>query len=507
MKLKRQKILLTIVAAMVTVTMCGCGGGEREPQGKDITVSIYGGDILQVAEDAPVKRALEEKLDIKLEYIDSTWEIRHTKLNAMISSGKIPDLFTYGYTGGTNVDGFIQQNVIAELTPYIEQYPNIKKRMEEFGMITGYGREANYFIPIKSTDADSSVVCEHAWFYRKDIVDEIGLEIPENADELYHFLKAIKQYFSDKGIEDVYPLTLQDAYFMYCIYDLFDTNIAGVEKVNGVLSPMAVGENMKQAVLFAKKLYNEGLLDAEFMLTPDWEFMINKFLSGKAVVTYTNYKYDVLSEMCREMYPDTNPREQIAYMPVMKNIDGEKKVRGVYNYFGGLYFKKEDNEAKMQKKLELVDYMMSDEGMKLLRYGIEGEHYRMEGDKPVSLLDKGAGGEPQRILDIDPSAHIKSLVTYDVLFMDDATSNRDYITEIRDEYLKYAQVADEFMYRVPQNQMSIDKIALEEFAETSLLNLIIGTGDFETEWEKYCRRYMERDGEELLKYAAGQYTN
>ena len=503
----KKKILLGITTIMITVILCGCGGGNKELQGKDITISIYGGDIQHVSADAPVKCALENKLGIKLEYIDSTWEIRHTKLNAMISSGKIPDLFTYGYTSGTNVDGFIQQNVIAELTPYIEQYPNIKKRMEEFGMVIGYGRGTNYFIPIKSTAADSSVVCEHAWFYRKDIVDKIGLEIPENADELYTFLKAIKQYLSDNGMEDVYPLTLQDAYFLYCIYDLFDTNIAGVEKVDGVLAPTAVGEKMKQAVLFAKKLYTEGLLDAEFMLTPDWQFMINKFLSGKAVVTYTNYKYDVLSEMCRQMYPDADPMTMINYMPVMKNIGGEKKVRGVYNYFGGLYFKKEDNQAKMQKKLELVDYMLSDEGMRLLRYGIEGKHYRMEEDRVVSLLDKGTDGEPQRILDIDPSAYIKSLVTYDVLFMDDATSNMEYITEIRDEYLKYAQVADEFMYRVPQNQMSFDKVALEEFAESSLLSLIIGTDDFETEWEKYCRRYMERGGEELLKYAADQYTN
>lgn len=506
MKTKIQRILFGITAIITTVTMCSCGGSEKESSGKDITVSIYGGDIQQVSDDAPVKRALEDKLGIKLEYIDSTWEIRHTKLNAMISSGKIPDLFTYGYTGGANVEKFVQQNVIADLTPYIDKYPNIKKRMEEFEMITGYGRETNYFIPIKSTDIDSSVVCEHAWFYRRDIVEKIGLDIPKNADELYTFLKAIKQYYSDNG-QDIYPMTLQDAYFMYCIYDLFDTSIAGVEKVNGVLSPTATGAKMKQAVLYAKKLYDEGLLDAEFMLTPDWEFMIDKFLSGKAVVTYTNYKYDVISEMCRKLYPDSDPMAMVAYMPVMKNTEGVKKVRGVYNYFGGLYFKKEDNQAKMQKKLELVDYMLSDDGMRLLRYGIEGEHYRMEDGRIVSLLNKGTDGDTKRILDIDPSAHIKSLVTYDVLFMDDSTLNRDYITEIRDEYLKYSKVVDEFIYRVPQNQMSLDKVALEEFAETSLLNLIIGEGDFEAEWGKYCRRYMERGGEELLKHAENQYAN
>ena len=507
MNTKTQKILFIIMTAIMTLTISSCGGGKSEPPGKDITVSIYGGDIQQVSDNAPVKHALEDKIGVKLEYIDSTWEIRHTKLNAMISSGKIPDLFTYGYTGGANVERFVQQNVIADLTPYIEKYPNIKKRMEEFEMITGYGRETNYFIPIKSTDVDSSVVCEHAWFYRRDIVEKIGLDIPQNADELYTFLKAIKQYYSDNGVANVYPLTLQDAYFMYCIYDLFDTNIAGVESINGVLSPAAVGEKMKQAVLYAKKLYNEGLLDAEFMLTPNWEFMTDKFLSGKAVVTYTNYKYDVISEKCRELYPDLDPMSMVAYMPVMKNTEGEKKVRGAYNYFGGLYFKKEDNWAKMQKKLELVDYMLSDEGMRLLRYGIEGEHYRLNGDKPVSLLGKKANGETKRILDIDPSAHIKSLVTYDVLFMDDSTLNRDYITEIRDEYLKYSEVVDEFVYRVPQNQMSVDKVALEEFAETNLLNLIIGDGNFETEWEKYCRRYMERGGEELLKYAVNQNVN
>lgn len=506
MKKTGQKILLGLLAMAMTVTVSGCDGLQSQ-QGKDITVSIYGGDIIQVDGDTPVKQALENQLDVKLEYIDSTWEIRHTKLNAMISSGKIPDLFTYGYTEGTNVENFIQQNVIAELTPYIEQYPNIQKRMEEFKAVTGYGQEPSYFIPIKSTDTDSSVVCEHAWFYRKDIIDEIGLEVPQNAEELYQFLKLIKQYYTDRGIDNVYPLTLQDAYFMYCIYDLFDTGVAGVEQVGGELAPTAVGENMKQAILFIKKLYEEKLLDTEFMLTPNWQFMANKFLSGQAVVMYTNYKFDILSGLCRSMYPEGNPMDYIAYIPVMKNISGEKKVRGSYNYFGGLYFKKEDNPAKMQKKLELVDYMLSDDGMKLLRYGVEGEHYQMENGKPISLLGKKADGEPLRIADIDSSASIKALVTYDVLFMDDATIDKEYITEIRDECLKYAKVADEFMYRIPQNQMSIDKVALEEFAETSLLNLIIGNGDFESEWKKYCKRYMERGGTELVKYASNSYTN
>ena len=503
----KQKLLWTILASAVVLTLAGCRQAGYESPEKTPTISVYGGGIGPIGDVSPVKEELEKKLGIKLEYIDSTWETRHTKLDVMISSGKTPDLFTYGYIQGDKVNRLIQQDIIMELTPCIESYPEIKKRMEAFSVITQYGKEKNYFIPVKSTDTEASVVCEHAWFYRKDIIEQIGVPLPQNVEEFYEFLKAIQEYQQKNGMNSASPLTLQNQYFLYSIYDLFDTNLKGVENINGTFQPAAVGEKMKQAVLFVRKLYEEGLLDREFMLTPDWEFMFDKFLNGKSPVIYTNYKYDKMTELCRQAYPQKDPAEMIAYMPVLYNTSGQKKVSGVYNYFGGLFFKKEADSTKARKKLELIDYMMSEEGMRLLRYGIEGVHYKMENDVPVSILQSDFNGVPKRIENIDPSASIKSLVMYDVLFLDGQSKYREYITQMRDEYLQYAVVDNAFVYGIPAEQLTIDPVVLEEFAETSMVSLIAEEKDFDAAWDEYCRRYMEKGGTQLAAYAEKYLVN
>lgn len=493
-----------LAGVLAVVMLCGlsaCNNNE-ERKAKDFSISIYGGELNTVSQEAPVKRALEERLGIELSYIDSTWDTRHSKLNVMISSGKTPDLFTSGYIQGDKLDRLIRQDVIAELSPYIEQYPNIKRRMEEFQTVSRYGEEKCWFIPVKSTDTEVNVVCEHAWFYRKDIVEQIGLPLPANVEEFYQFLKDIKAYQQKNGQNDASPMTLEDGYFLYCIYDLFGTSLSGVENVDGTLQPKATGNKMKQAVLFARQLYEEGLLDKEFMLTPNWNFMFDKFLKGDSPVIYTNYKYDKMTDICRLVYPQKDPKDMIAYIPVMVNTDGEKKVKGQYNYFGGLYFKKEQDETKLLKKLELVDYMLSEEGMRLLRYGVEGEHYRMENGVPVSTLGTDYTGAPKKILDVDSSAGIKSLVMYDVLFMDGQSPYREYITEIRDEYLRYANVENAFLYQVPSVQIEMDYVALEEFAQNSIVKLVAETENFDAAWEQYCRAYMEKGGAKLAEYAA-----
>ena len=145
---------------------------------------------------------------------------------------------------------------------------------------------------------------------------------------------------------------------------------------------------MKQGVAYIKRLYDEKILDNEFMLTPSQDVMLEKFISGKAGVIFTNYKYNNIAEKFQKAYPDKNPRDLVAYMPMLYNSDGEQKVSGNYNFFGALYIKKQPNEERTNKILKFIDYLMSDDGMTLLRYGVEGKDYKKENGKIVSTLGK-----------------------------------------------------------------------------------------------------------------------
>ena len=51
--------------------------------------------------------------------------------------------------------------------------------------------------------------------------------------------------------------------------------------------------------------------------------------------------------------------------------------------------------AKQQRILEMLDYMLSDEGFDLIKHGIEGVHYKKTGDDKYEKLEAFDTERPQ----------------------------------------------------------------------------------------------------------------
>ena len=496
-----KRSLAVVLSAVVLTTgfLSGCKASKTGTKGDD-EFTIYGGDLFTPDENGDVYKALNEKLGGHLKFIESTWDSRHDKLNMLISSGDTPDMFSYGYTNGENVQKLVKQDLITELTPYADKYPNIKERLEKYSIVKNANNGYYYNIPTTSDYGDYEVTVPHAWFYRKDIVEKLGLKLPTNADEMYEFLKAISQSDVDgNGQNDTFGMTVETDYFLYPLYNLFGGDMYRYEKVGNEYKPLVISDKMKQGVAYIKRLYDEKILDNEFMLTPSQDVMLEKFISGKAGVIFTNYKYNNIAEKFQKAYPDKNPRDLVAYMPMLYNSDGEQKVSGNYNFFGALYIKKQPNEERTNKILKFIDYLMSDDGMTLLRYGVEGKDYKKENGKIVSTLGKDENGNPVKIEDVDKAALVKQFVSYDVMYMDDTTPNRDYLEYIVSENHKTG-IPNPFAYAfIDPNKMDPTEVtALEEYTQKTITKLIVESKDLDKDWDSYVNEYMAKGGSKLI---------
>ena len=136
----------------------------------------------------------------------------------------------------------------------------------------------------------------------------------------------------------------------------------------------------------------------------------------------------------------------------------------------------------------------------LMRYGVEGVHYEMRDGKPYSLLGQGSDGSTVRIRDIDGSATIKALVNYDNLYVDDQTLYKDFITQMKAEYHRYAYVSKNYNNYLPSGGKGIDVMQLEDFAIDTIIRLISESGDFDAEWEEFKRQYNEKGGNKIAQY-------
>ena len=67
------------------------------------------------------------------------------------------------------------------------------------------------------------------------------------------------------------------------------------------------------------------------------------------------------------------------------------------------------SDAKRERILEILEYMLTDEGTELVEYGIEGEHFKKENGKYVSLLGKDVDGKELTLAKAAPASRLGNL--------------------------------------------------------------------------------------------------
>ena len=293
----------------------------------------------------------------------------YEQVNLLFASGDLPDILKeYKYNDEIVLQA-VEQGLFLDLKPYIseETTPGILKNVPEicwdFADIKRDG--GIYFVPtyIKLKQ-------HRALYVRKDLLDEYDLEVPVTLDDYHNVLRT----FKDNGIK--YPaIGRLNFSWMQSIFSAFgipasESDFGYIMDEDGNIVPSAITSRMKEALTFLRELYEEGLLDPEF-LTNTPEIHRNKILSGDVgMFTHILTSYDSWNGGLRESVPTG---EFIC-------IDGPVGPDG-YNGSGGYvvpiqqanYINSdvEDPEGIMQ----FLEWMQTPEATEFFFFGIEGENY------------------------------------------------------------------------------------------------------------------------------------
>ena len=213
--------------------------------------------------------AAEKALNIKIKYLwlkndaDKGYE---KQLRLAITAGEIPDMFIV-----TNQNGLVQlaeSGLIMPVDDVVDKYfttwdKEIQSsdggKLYEMAMYDGQC----YGIPCNISDTDTF---SYIWL-RKDWMEKLNLEAPKTMDDLRNIMLAFKEAKLG-GSENTYGMVI-DKDLYYSTRGLF----AGfgaypefwVEDENGGLVWGGTQENVKKALTYLNGLYNDGLLDKEFI--------------------------------------------------------------------------------------------------------------------------------------------------------------------------------------------------------------------------------------------------
>ncbi|MEN6316728.1 MAG: extracellular solute-binding protein [Clostridiaceae bacterium] len=349
-----------------------------------------------------------------------------TRLNLMLSSGKIPDVVHCYHTEAINKAG--ASGAFAECSKIIADSPVLSAlytdQMRDLMRYT----DGNIY-HIRALAAPDPGCLE----VRYDLIKELnGGIIPTKLDEWYELFKKEKAKYPDSIPVSDYS-TFYYSKFIFQAYGVAGSG-NGWQYTFGKFIHSFEAPHMREAILFYKKLYDEGLLSPTFATNVS-EDVNNDQFSKKSIIQQDNLAsascvvlnsgdiidgstWKVPAPCSTAGYTDIDPQNSISRIP---------SINGAHNV--AISAKATDMDACVR----FVETMLSDEVADLFVYGIEGVDYKVEDGQKVLL--PAASDHSYRLLygfmrGYNSRASIDNTITQGLFKLKSANPNAD-TNEIR----------------------------------------------------------------------------
>lgn len=409
----KKLFMAVIFLLMVAMVVTACGGSNNTPSnsgGSGTQAPSKGGSGQASSNEA------EEPLELSFMYnfdgvefpednnyvIQKIEEMTNTKLSInalpgpafeerlpiLIASGEMPDAvpvprrhLKYPY-----VIEAVQDGMFWEIGPYLEQFPNLSQiNSAIFENISYDGK--TYGLPRVRPMA------RRAFQYRADWLRNLGMEEPKTVDEFYDMLYAFTYNDPDlNGEDDTYGLVANGGQELANYFAPFfgGPNRWGIAD-DGSFYRDVQTEEFFEALTFVKRLYDDGLMNRDFIVfdRPEWTGAVEEGRAGVRIdVTGSTINIDTaVKEIVGE-------DAEFSMFSILENGHGKRIfLEGGNN--GAWFFPKSsiETEEHLLRVLKFFDDFAGEEVSDYLTWGVEGEHHELVDGVPVRLPEFDAFGE------------------------------------------------------------------------------------------------------------------
>ena len=307
----KKKVSLLLLAALL-LSCVSFAYADEKPALKVLAFNA----AFDANEDVNAK-AVEDVTGYHVEYSMLPAENADQKLNVELASGSSYDIVKLTANQYYQLVG---RGALLPLDDLLEEYgQDLKATISERSWKASSYDGKIYAVPMRkeyTKDIGNFII------YRQDILDELGLETPTTIEAFYDMLVKVKAAHpemitltgpqSEVGTGSnswILPPTICSAFGIYNEWQDFD----------GELVPMIKSPRMKDMLTFMNKLYNEGLMDADWAVNTG-TLVQEKFTSGNAFAAVTERNIAML------MIPTIQaniPEAKIGYILPLKGENGE----------------------------------------------------------------------------------------------------------------------------------------------------------------------------------------
>lgn len=414
----KRKVVLSIVSTVTILQLSACSGTKPaspensskpettestnaekstapEKRGK-VTATIYDRGLIAASEgtieDNRWTKWINENGPSDVTYMAIPRSESKQKINTLFASGSAPDvIFEYD---PMIKNPLFEQKQLMPLDEMIEQYSTVYKRLiEQTPALKTAGMKSDgkiyEFGKVNETMPQNIVVI------RKDWLEKLKLKEPTTTEELYEIARAFAlDDPDDNQKKDTYGINVgyvlpQMFGLGYITFGSNNTTELGnsyrIEN-DGLVRNW---ENLYEFTSFTKRLFDEGIIDKDFVTDTNFAKARQDFLEGKiGIYSVQANSYQLWTRLWIDDYNTLKskvPEAELTVMQVPESPRGQyvPSIANPLQMTAVVNRSAKDPEAVMK----YIDFLSSQEAGITLTRGIEGEHWNKKENGCPSAID------------------------------------------------------------------------------------------------------------------------
>lgn len=299
------------------------------------------------------------------------------RMNIVLASGDLPHIMIIQQKTGSFVTA-ANAGAFWELTDYLKDYPNLSKVDPE--ILNNSSLNGKVYGIYRRRDVIRSAVT-----IRKDWLDAVGMEAPTNVEELYNVAKAFATQDPDgNGKDDTtgiiipqWPGTIDTNSPFDVLANWFGAPNAWGVGEDGKLVPSFTTDEYLESLKYAKKLYDEGLINADFatLSSDGWNDELINGRGGIIIDTYS--RFNQIQSALKAADPE-NFSNLITFTGNLESENGHFALP-TQGYSGFLAIPKSSvkTEEELKQVLTFIDKLNDKEMQVLINNGLEGVNFEV----------------------------------------------------------------------------------------------------------------------------------
>ncbi len=405
MKKRMKQVLAAALAGCMILSMTACGGKKDDVTVSDVKIDPDKPGWEQTADDTAdlswyvnfswfntpwgenlVSKKITEETGVNVEFVVPAGN-EAEKLNSMIATDTLPDLVTLGYWEG-QVNDMIDAEMVYPLNELADKYDPYFFKVANEERINWYTKEDGnvYCYPNSSYTPEDyknhdNIGSNQTFLVRKDIYEAIGKPDMTTPEGFKAAIKAAKEKFPKVDGQPLIPIGADEFTSSGCnSFDKWLMNFLAVpyEKDGKFYDRYTDPEYVAWLKTF-RELGEEGYLANDIFIDKRAQ-MEEKVTQGRYFCML--YQRTDIQEQEKQIYA-TDPDKIYIAVDGPKNSKGDDYQLPGSSVNGWTVTMISKNCKRPDKAIQLMTYLMSEHGQKMVYLGVEGETYDMVDGKPV----------------------------------------------------------------------------------------------------------------------------